>query len=199
MRLQAATPASSEEWQPVTFNAKRGHEVESSRACRTILDEDGFDVTPGIAGLDTAFVATAGSGDLTLALCAEYDALPSMGHACGHNIIAASAVGAAIALRPLADELKITVKVFGTPAEESGGGKIIMLRNGAFDGVHAAMMVHPAPFDLPLMPCLAISSLEARFQGIASHASAFPHLGVERPRRNDCAADGDRPSAATAA
>jgi hypothetical protein len=105
----------------------------------------GFTSRHGVAGLDTAFVATAGSGPLTIAICAEYDALPGIGHACGHNVIAAAAVGAGIALAPLADELGLTVKVMGTPAEEGGGGKILMLDAGVFDGVHAAMMVHPAP------------------------------------------------------
>ena len=89
--------------------------------------------------------ARSASGPLHLAICAEYDALPGIGHACGHNIIAAIAVGAGLALAPLVDDLGITVSVIGTPAEEGGGGKIYMLERGAFDGVHAAMMVHPTP------------------------------------------------------
>ena len=88
-----------------------------------------------------------GNGPLHLAICAEYDALPGIGHACGHNIIAATAVGAGLALAPLVDELGLTVTVIGTPAEEGGGGKVLLLERGAFDGVHAAMMVHPAPLD----------------------------------------------------
>jgi amidohydrolase len=123
-------------------------------------------------------VATAGSGPLVISICAEYDALPGVGHACGHNVIASAAVGAGLALAPLADDLGITVKVMGTPAEEGGGGKILMLERGAFDGCHASMMVHPAPMEQDTMPCLAVSHLEVHYHGKASHASAFPELGI---------------------
>jgi len=143
-----------------------------------VLSDGGFDVAAGVAGLPTAFVATAGTGPLTLGICAEYDALPGIGHACGHNIIAAAAAGAGLALRPLADDLGLTVKVFGTPAEEGGGGKILMLERGAFAGVHAAMMVHPAPFERETLACLAVSHWEVRYRGKSAHASAFPEQGV---------------------
>jgi amidohydrolase len=142
------------------------------------LDHAGFDVDHGVHGLDTAFVAEAGSGDLTIAICAEYDALPRIGHACGHNIIAAAAVGAGRALAEVADELGITVRVIGTPAEEGGGGKIHLLERGAFDGVHTAMMVHPAPYEATGMPCLARQKLKVSYRGRAAHASGYPHLGV---------------------
>jgi amidohydrolase len=138
----------------------------------------GFDVESGVADLPTAFVATSGSGPLTIGICAEYDALPGIGHACGHNVIAASAVGAGLALARLADELGITVKVFGTPAEEGGGGKILMLDRGAFDGVHAAMMIHPAPADMVQMECLAVAHLDVHYTGKTAHASAFPEQGI---------------------
>ena len=105
----------------------------------------GFTVTRGTAGMPTAFSAEIGSGPLVLAVCAEYDALPGVGHACGHNIIAASAVGAGLGLAGLADELGTTIRVLGTPAEEGGGGKVTMLDDGVFDDVHAAMMIHPWP------------------------------------------------------
>ena len=84
---------------------------------------------------------------LHIVVCAEYDALPGVGHACGHNIIAAAAVGAGAALASVADDVGLTVTVLGTPAEEGGGGKILMLDQGAFEGAHAAMMVHPWPED----------------------------------------------------
>jgi amidohydrolase len=137
-----------------------------------------FRVTERAAGLDTAFVATAGSGPLHIGICAEYDALPGIGHACGHNIIAASAVGAGLALAELADELGITVSVFGTPAEEGGGGKISMLDAGLFDGVSVAMMIHPAPADADRMHCLAVSHFDVRYTGRTAHASAFPQAGI---------------------
>src|SRR5688572_33064636 len=153
-------------------------EVQSSAWCADVLDSAGLAVERGVCDLPTAFVATAGSGPLVLSICAEYDALPGIGHACGHNVIAASAVGAALALAPLADDLGITVKVMGTPAEEGGGGKILMLERGAFDGVHAAMMVHPAPTELDHMPCLAVAHVDVHYTGKEAHASAFPELGI---------------------
>ena len=142
------------------------------------LDAGGLDVEMGICDLPTAFVATAGHGPVHIAICAEYDALPDIGHACGHNVIAAAAVGAGLALARVADDLGITVSVFGTPAEEGGGGKILMLERGAFDGVHAAMMVHPHPMEMPAMPCLAVSHVDVHFHGKSAHASAFPDRGI---------------------
>jgi len=153
-------------------------EENSSRWCADMLSDGGFDVTMGVADLPTAFEANAGTGDLVIAICAEYDALPGVGHACGHNVIASAAVGAGLALLPLADDLGITVKVMGTPAEEGGGGKIYMLERGAFAGVHAAMMVHPAPNELDTMPCLAVAHIDVHYTGKEAHASAFPELGV---------------------
>ncbi|MCU1492058.1 MAG: amidohydrolase [Acidimicrobiaceae bacterium] len=146
--------------------------------CGEALSDAGFDVEAGSAGLPTAFVATAGSGPLTIGICCEYDALPGIGHACGHNVIAASAVGAGLALAELADDLGITVKVLGTPAEEGGGGKITMLEAGAFDGLHGAMMVHPWPTELIQMPCLAVRHYDISYTGRSAHASAFPELGI---------------------
>ena len=153
-------------------------EERASAWCADVLANGGFAVEAGVADLPTAFAATAGSGPLTVGICAEYDALPGIGHACGHNVIAASAVGAGLALASLADDLGITVKVFGTPAEEGGGGKIYMLDRGVFDGVHLAMMVHPAPVDQETMHCLAVSHFEVRYTGKDAHASAFPELGI---------------------
>ncbi|RMI31739.1 M20 family metallopeptidase [Nocardia stercoris] len=137
----------------------------------------GFEIRTGVADLDTAFVADYGSGDLVVGLCAEYDALPEIGHACGHNIIAASTVGTALALAEVADRLGITVRVFGTPAEESGGGKVLMLDRGVFDGTALAMMVHPGPADIVGARSLALSDLAVDFYGRAAHASAAPEQG----------------------
>src|SRR4051794_19547070 len=153
-------------------------EERSSHWAADALAGGGFAMDFGVCDLPTAFVATAGSGPLTIGICAEYDALPAIGHACGHNIICAAAVGAGLALAPLADDLGITVKVFGTPAEEGGGGKILMLERGAFDGVHASMMVHPAPTEMDAMPCLAVSHLNVEYTGKEAHASAWPEQGI---------------------
>jgi len=142
------------------------------------LDGYGFAVESGICDLPTAFQATAGSGPLHVVVCAEYDALPGIGHACGHNIIAATAVGTGVALAAVADDLGLTVRVMGTPAEEGGGGKILMARQGAFDGVDAAMMVHPADQDLDSFWAIAIHELTATYRGRSAHAAAAPHLGV---------------------
>jgi amidohydrolase len=142
------------------------------------LDAAGFRVERGICDLPTAFAARAGSGPLEIAICAEYDSLPDIGHACGHNVIAASAVGAAFALARVADDVGITVRLVGTPAEESGGGKILMLERGAFDGVHAAMMVHPAPHDMVEPPIIAFAEFDVHYTGKASHASAAPDRGI---------------------
>ena len=141
------------------------------------LDGYGFAVESGICDLPTAFQATAGSGPLHVVVCAEYDALPGIGHACGHNIIAATAVGTGVALAAVADDLGLTVRVMGTPAEEGGGGKIILLKGGAFDGAHLAMMTHPAPIDIAEWPIIAAQQFRIRYTGKETHASAFPELG----------------------
>jgi amidohydrolase len=156
-------------------------EVRSSSWVADALEAGGFSVERGVVDLPTAFVASAGDGELVLGICAEYDALPGIGHACGHNIIAASAVGAGLALAPLAGDLGATVKVFGTPYEEGGGGKVLMLDRGAFDGVHAAMMVHPVPATeetVRTTGIIASTLLEVEYTGRAAHAAAYPWLGL---------------------
>ncbi len=150
----------------------------SSRRVADALAAGGFDVRHGVAGLDTAVSATFGSGPLEIGICAEYDALPGIGHACGHNVIAAAAVGAALALAEVADEVGLTVRVLGTPSEEGGGGKVIMMDGGVFDGLHAAMMVHPAPYESATMPCLAVRHFNVRYSGRSAHASAYPEMGI---------------------
>jgi len=154
---------------------------EEERACAWLceaLDGVGFAVEAGVHGLPTAFRARTGSGPLRLVVCAEYDALPGVGHACGHNLIAAMAVGAGLALAEVADDLGIEVTVLGTPAEETGGGKVILLERGAFAGAHAAMMVHPAPFELAAMPVIASTQFDVRYTGKEAHAAAYPDLGI---------------------
>src|SRR5579863_3838645 len=151
-----------------------GFEEERAAAwlCESLCDA-GFVVDMGICDLPTAFRARAGSGPLHVAICAEYDSLPGIGHACGHNIIAASAIGAALAAAKVADEVGLTVSVIGTPAEEVGnaGGKILLLERGAFEGLHAAMMVHPAPFDMLHAKIIAASMFEVHCTGKESNAA----------------------------
>jgi amidohydrolase len=144
------------------------------------LDHAGFAVRRGVCDMPTAFVAKKGTGPLQVAICAEYDCLPGIGHACGHNIIAAMAVGAALAAARVADEVGLTISVVGTPAEEVGNasGKILLLERGAFAGIHAAMMVHPAPFDMLAAKIIAASMFDVHYTGKESHASAFPELGI---------------------
>jgi amidohydrolase len=143
----------------------------------SILEGEGLDVERGAFGLDTAFVARAGGEGPTIAICCEYDALPGIGHACGHNIIGTAGLGAGLAAATIAAEAGGRVVVLGTPAEEGGGGKVLMADQGALDGVDAAMMVHPAGHDLLGMDAIAIQQLYVDYQGEAAHAAAFPHRG----------------------
>jgi len=148
--------------------------------CGDLLAGEGIDVETGVYDLPTAFRATVGSGPLHVAVCVEYDALPGIGHACGHNMIAAMSLGAGIAAARVADDVGLTVTILGTPAEEVGdaGGKILLLERGAFEGVHAAMMVHPAPVDAGNVPWNAASMFECHFHGHEAHAAAAPELGI---------------------
>jgi amidohydrolase len=155
---------------------------EEEQACTwlcEVLTDAGFRVDQGICDLPTAFSASAGHGPLQLVICAEYDSLPGVGHACGHNIIAAMSVAASIAAAAVADEVGLTVRVLGTPAEEmGGGGKILLLERGAFAGAHAAMMVHPTPSDTLMPETLANMYFEVHYTGKAAHAAAFPEQGI---------------------
>ena len=138
----------------------------------------GFAVERPAFGLPTAFAARLGRGRPQVAILCEYDALPGIGHACGHNIIAAAGAGAGAALARLLPAIGGSIVVLGTPAEEGGGGKILMARAGAFADVDAAIMLHPAGVDLPAMHVLALSQVEVEYRGRAAHASAFPHRGI---------------------
>jgi amidohydrolase len=142
-----------------------------------VLESEGLSPQRSAFGLDTAFVARAGSRGPTVAVLCEYDALPGLGHGCGHNIIAAAGLGAGLAAAALAEEVGGRVVILGTPAEEGGGGKIRMARQGAFEGVDAAMMVHPADADLAAMDVIAVHECEVRYCGLASHAAAAPQRG----------------------
>ncbi|HEX5422439.1 MAG TPA: M20 family metallopeptidase [Candidatus Acidoferrales bacterium] len=144
------------------------------------LDCAGFHVDRGVCGLETSFIAKAGTGPLNIGICAEYDCLPEIGHACGHNMIAAMAVGAGIAAARVADEVGLTVTVLGTPAEEVGNasGKIVMLEKGAFKGIHAAMMVHPTPIEMLEAHLIACAMFDVHYTGKEAHAAAFPEQGI---------------------
>ncbi|AQT81303.1 peptidase M20 [Mycolicibacterium litorale] len=154
---------------------------DEHRSCaktRALVAERGFEITAAPGGLATAFRADYGSGPLVIGICAEYDALPGIGHACGHNIIAASAVGTALALAEVADELGLTVALIGTPAEESGGGKALLIDAGVFDDVSAAVMLHPGPIDIAAARSLALTEVTVTYTGRESHAAVAPYLGV---------------------
>lgn len=142
-----------------------------------VLAAEGLSVERSAFGLDTAFVARAGSRGPTIAVLCEYDALPGIGHACGHNVIATAGLGAGLAAAALAEEVGGRIVVLGTPAEEGGGGKIRMLQAGALDGVDAALMVHPAGAELTCMRAIAVQEVSATYTGVAAHAAAFPHEG----------------------
>ena len=159
-------------------NPELGFEEEQACAWLCELLEGPGSRSSGVGDLPTAFAARAGSGPLHVVVCAEYDALPAVGHACGHNVIAAMAAGAGMALARVADDAGLRVTVLGTPAEEGGGGKILLLQRGAFDGAHAAMMVHPSPYEQPEMPIIAVNHLKVAYTGKEAHASAYPFLGV---------------------
>jgi amidohydrolase len=153
-------------------------EFHSCAAVADATEQAGFVVERNAGGLATAFRATKGTGSLHIVFCAEYDALPDVGHACGHNIIAASSVGAAIGLASVADELDLRVTLLGTPAEEGGGGKIDLLRAGYFKDEHVAMMIHPWPSERLEATCLAVDAINIAYVGKEAHASAAPWEGV---------------------
>jgi amidohydrolase len=155
-------------------------EHRSVRAVADLLARHGITAEVGVHGLDTALRATIGSGEgPTVAVLAEYDALPGIGHGCGHNVICSSAVGAFLGLAAAlaTGEVTGTAVLLGTPAEEGGGGKELMARDGAFDGVDAVVMLHPFSYDAAVQPFLGRRQLRATYTGIAAHASAQPFMG----------------------
>lgn len=142
------------------------------------LEDNGFNVERGVAGLPTAFRATYGQGRPRVALLAEYDALPEIGHGCGHNIIGVSAVAAGAASKDIIDQLGGSVIVLGTPGEENFGGKIDMVKAKAFEEIDVAMIVHPDTRNMSAEETLACSSLEVEFFGRPAHAASQPHKGI---------------------
>jgi amidohydrolase len=156
-------------------------EFEAVALLTSILEQEGFAVQRGVAGLETAFVAsyTSQKGDRpVVAILAEYDALAELGHACGHNIIGTSSVGAGLAVQSVLDQLPGTIQVVGTPAEEGGAGKVIMAEAGIFDGVDVAMMVHPSTRTMTRRTSLACYDLKMEFFGQAAHAAGSPDKGI---------------------
>jgi amidohydrolase len=157
------------------YNEHRAAALLSDR-----LEKHGFAVQRKAAEVDTAFVATIENQvqGPNIAILAEYDALPAIGHACGHNLIATAALGAGFALKEVADKLPGRISVFGTPAEEGGGGKVVMVGRGVFKGVDAAMMFHPSTYNMVGRGSLASTRVNVRFRGRASHAAAAPDKGI---------------------
>ena len=154
-------------------------EFKAAERLTGAVESHGLMVQREAFGLKTGFAAEFGkAGAPNIAILSEYDALPGIGHACGHNIIATSGLGAALGLAKLNGRFPGRVRYLGTPAEERYGGKEIMAREGAFDGCDAAMMIHPSNENLVTMPCIAISEVEAIYHGRSAHASAMPYRGL---------------------
>src|SRR3989441_5685366 len=185
--VKAATARAVDEMRPAleeTAHAIHAHpelafeEHEAARRLAALVDAKGIAVERPYGGVATAFAAEIGKKGAVVALCAEYDALPGIGHACGHNLMGTASVGAFLALAATAPDLGGTVRLIGTPAEERGNGKVKLIEAGTFRDVDAAMMFHAGAADEldPLM--LAVVSLQVEFQGKASHAAAKPHLGI---------------------
>lgn len=152
-------------------------EVRSSARIVEELRDGGATVRTALWELPTAFAAETGSGERCLALFSEFDALPDVGHACGHNLIAAWSVVAFLALQDLGDELGIRIRLIGSPSEESGAGKQLIIDRGGLDGVDWGAMVHAAPSDVLLPDILAMSHFSAEYRGLEAHAAAFPWKG----------------------
>jgi amidohydrolase len=178
-KIDALTPQLGALSQKIHDNPEIGmQEYQASGWLVDFLKENGFTVTKGVAGMPTAFKAIYGKGKPVIAFLAEYDALPKIGHACGHNLIATSAVAAGIAAKLAVDEFGGNIVVYGTPSEEVDAGKAIMAEKGVFDGLDIAMMIHPGSGDHILYNALACQTLDVEFFGRASHAAADPTSGI---------------------
>jgi amidohydrolase len=153
-------------------------EVKAAGWLTQYLEKNGFTVKRGICDIETAFRGSYGQGKPSVALIAEYDALPNLGHACGHNLIAGGSVGAAVAAKAAIDQFGGNIQVIGTPAEELYGGKVLMAGRGAFTGLDAAMMVHPGSHSATVTPTLACIALEVEFFGRSAHAAGHPEAGI---------------------
>ncbi|MGZ4579536.1 MAG: M20 family metallopeptidase [Nocardioidaceae bacterium] len=152
-------------------------EHRAAAAVASLVERHGVEIEVGAYGLPTAFRATVGHGRPTVAILAEYDALPGIGHGCGHNVICASGVGAFLALAAVADDLPGAVQLIGTPAEEGGSGKELIARAGGFDDVDAALMMHPGVYDVGTYPRLGMRTVNVTYHGLEAHAAAMPFLG----------------------
>ncbi|RCS60062.1 amidohydrolase [Microbacterium sp. JB110] len=156
-------------------------EHRAAAAVADALRGAGFDTQAGAYGVDTAVEAVRGDGDMTVVICAEYDALPGVGHACGHNVIATIGIGAAIALADVAHDAGLRVKLLGTPAEEHGGGKVSLLAAGAFEDATCSLMVHGGTGDdakAATVAFAAVERFEVEFTGRAAHAAAAPEKAI---------------------
>jgi amidohydrolase len=142
------------------------------------LEAHGFQVERSAHGMETAVRGTWGEGPVTIAYLCEYDALPEIGHACGHNLIATAGLGAAYGLKAALSPTQVRLVVLGTPAEESIGGKVLLLGRGAFEGVDVALMAHPAPADIAMPAMYGIEQVEVEYKGQSAHASFAPEMGV---------------------
>jgi len=169
----------SELSQKIHSNPELGfQESKASEWLAQYLEENGFSAERGICQLPTAFKANYGSGKPHIAILAEYDALPGIGHGCGHNIIATSAIGAAVASKQAVDQCGGSVLAIGTPAEELYGGKVFMAERGAFNDLDAAMIIHPGNSDIATTQALACQTLDVKFFGKSAHAAARPEEGI---------------------
>jgi len=178
-RVDALAPALVEASRAIHAHPELNYEERFAHQLLTdLLEANGVAPVRSAYGIETAFDAAVGSTGPTIAVLCEYDALPGLGHACGHNIIATAGLGAGLAAAAVAEQAGGRLRIMGTPAEEGGGGKVKMARAGAFDGIDAAMMVHPADADLIRMDCIAIQELEVEYHGRAAHAAAAPWEGV---------------------
>ena len=156
-------------------------EFQAAELLCSTLESHRIEPSRGVYTLETAFEATLNTRDAdgpAVDILAEYDALPGIGHACGHNLIATAALGATLGLQAIESQLPGKLRLLGTPAEEKGGGKELMARAGAFEGIDAAMMIHPAGVNLTTMPCICVAEVEVIYHGRSAHASAMPHKGV---------------------
>ena len=169
---------SNEIWKnpELAYEEYKAHELLTN-----FLEKKGFTVERSYTGIKTAFRATFGSGRPNICVICEYDALPEIGHACGHNLIAEAGAAAGLGLKAVLESSGVPegrVTVLGTPAEEGGGGKVYLIENGAFEDIDVAMMVHPTPFTIIMPSMLARTKVDVTYTGKAAHAAAFPWEGV---------------------
>lgn len=153
-------------------------EFQAAKLLGDTLKEAGYEVTQGLGSLETAFIGELGTGHPHIALLCEYDALPGIGHACGHNLIGAASVGAGLALAAVNAHLPGKISIIGAPGEETGGGKTILVKEGAFQAIDAAMMFHPSSENILMSTSNALDALEFTFEGKTAHAAGSPEKGI---------------------